>query len=60
MIDYCFNFEKIRILLSHQVFVVTPTGYYTVDRGVIRPETDKTESFSALTRLHYHTGHIHR
>lgn len=60
MIDYCFNLEKIRILLPHQVFVMTLTGYYTVDRDVIRPETDKTKSFSALTCLHYHTGHIHR
>lgn len=35
-------------------------GYYTVDRAVIRPETDKTKSFSPLTCLHYLTYHIHR
>lgn len=60
MIDYCFNLQKIRMLLSHQLFVMTLASYYAVDRDVIRPETDKTKSFSPLTCLHYHTDHINR
>lgn len=59
VIDYCFNLQKIRMLLSHQVFL-TLAGYYTVDREVIRHETDKTKYFCPLTCLHYHTDQIHR
>lgn len=57
--DYRCNLGTIRLLPPHQASAVTLAGYYTADRDVIRPETDKTKSFSPLTHLalsHTYTG----
>lgn len=55
MTDYRCNLRKIRLLPPHQASAVTLAGYYTADRDVIRPETDKTKSFTTPTRLRYRT-----
>lgn len=51
--DYHCNLGKIRLLPPHQASLVTLAGYYTADRDVIRPETDKTKSVSPPTHLRY-------